>query len=708
MVDPAPADSAFDTLEFIYLPYTSGQFTTVAVSITGPASLSTDHVAQTSATVDWSSASDNGYPIAGYNVQYRQDGALTWISAGSTSSNSITFQALQGATSYDVEVDAMDSAGNVGNWSVAMNLFTTASLPAPTLLAPADKAVGLSTTPTFSWQPVSGADDGYNMIVDTSAADLPANPAGAAGPSAVFSSHITGTTEALVNALQDNTTYYWEVQGVGADGTHGQWSAIESFTPGGLIAPTLTSPTNQGTGLSDRPAFAWNPLAGLAGGYNIIVDSNPADLPSSPSGVAGATAVFSTYTTGTSAMPTDALQPSTTYYWEVQAVGSSGVPGPWSSIGSFTTSGPQLTVLFDGQVIQSGQGIANPADVMDFGSAIHGTSSPVETFTIANTGDKTLTLGRLQVPQGFTVVSEPPRSVAAGHVATFKLRMKTTEDGTFGGVVNLPSNDLAAGDDPFTFAISGSVIPKPAPAVTVAGNGQTIQSGRNPASSVNGTDFGSVDQNSADVSNTFTIENTGNAVLTIGAIKVPRGFVVVAQPPRSIAPGDSATFTIGLNTTRAGTFGGLVSFSTNDPQPGPHPFAFMIHGVVIAGTPHLTVSGNGQPIESGQGQPSPSDATDFGTVPQGAAAVVSTFTIQNTGNAALVLGVIKAPPGYTVVTRPPRSIAAGASATFTLRLNTRKSGTFAGLVSLSSNDPQASQFSFAVTGIVTPPAASIG
>ena len=428
----------------------------------------------------------------------------------------------------------------------------------------------------------------------------------------------------MLVGVQDNTTYYWEVQGVGADGTHGQWSGIESFTPGGLTAPTLTSPANQRSGLSNQPVFAWNPVAGLSGGYNIIVDSNAADLPGGPSAVAGATAVFSTYTTTNSATTTDALQPSTTYYWEVQAVGSTGAPGPWSSIESFTTSGPQLTVLFDNQVIQPGQGTINPADVTDFGGDarniiagrnVHGRKhrrQDIDARPFAGAA-------------GIRVVTEPPRSVAAGQVAAFKLRMKTTEDGTFDGVVNLFSNDLAAGDDPFTFAISGAVIPKPAPAVTVVGDGQAIPSGRSPASPVNGTDFGRVDQKSADVSNTFTIENTGNAVLTIGAIKVPRGFVVLAEPPRSIAPGDSVTFTIGLNTTRAGTFGGLISFATNAPQPGDHPFAFLIHGVVLAGTPQLTVSGNGQPIESGQGQPSSGDGTDFGTVEQGAAAVLSPF-----------------------------------------------------------------------------------
>jgi chitodextrinase len=586
----APDESPFsvtvlNTSQDEYLPYTSGQFTTAAVSISGPDGLTTTAVTQTAATIGWNAASDNAYPITGYDVQYRQDGSSSWISAGMSSRPGTTLAGLTPATSYDVEVDAVDSAGNVGSWSVAANLFTTASLPGPMLIAPADGAIGQSTTPTFSWTAVSGVVGGYNLIVDTSPTDLPTNPAGAAGPTTVFSDHVTGTSDTITSALHAGTIYYWEVQGIGSGGTAGGWSRPGSFTPGQLTVPTLTTPALQGTGVSATPVFGWNGVTGAADGYNIIVDTSASDLPTSPSGTAGSSAVFSAQTNATSDTLISALQPNTTYYWQVQAVASGGVQGAWSSAGSFTTIGPGITVLSSGQVIEPGQGISSPADSIDFGSVVRGHAATAETFTIENTGNTIVTMGRLQVPKGFTVLSEPPRSLAPGHVATFKVRLNSTTLGTFGGVVSFVDKGATAEENPFTFAITGRVISPPAPAMNVLFDGQTIEPGRIPPSMADGTDLGSVDLGSAQVPQTFTIQNTGNAVLTLGRVTVPHGFVVVTEPPKSLAPGASATFTIALNPAKAGAFHGFVSFADNDPRPGQRPFRFAITGMVVAGAP---------------------------------------------------------------------------------------------------------------------------
>jgi hypothetical protein len=583
-VNASPSVSDFNTSELEYLPYTSGQFTTAAVSITGPVGLRPVDVTETFATVAWNSAGDNAYPITGYDLQYRQDGSSTWISGGFTTSTGASFTGLTPGTSYDVEVDAVDSAGNTGSWLNATNLFTMATLPAPTLTAPADQAIGQSTTPTLSWDPVSGAVGGYNIIVDTSAADLPRNPAGSAGsagPTAVQSGHLNTNTDMASGALQNGTTYYWEVQGLGSGGARGGWSAIESFTAGTLSAPTVISPANQSTGLPTTPVFAWNPVTGAAGGYNVIVDTSASDLPTSLAGTAGATAVFSGNTAVTTAMPGSPLEPSTIYYWEVQAVASGGVPGAWSPIESFTTTGPRLTVFLNGEMIQPGQGIAAAGGATDFGSVVRGHVSSPQTFTVENTGNSDLTLGRLSVPDGFAIVLEPPRLLKPGHIGAFKVRLKTTEVGSFGGAVSFASNDPAAGEDPFTFTIAGTVIPKPSPSMTVLGDGQAIQSGRLSPTSANGTDFGAATLGGAAIENTFTIQNTGNATLTISAIKVPPGFTVIARPPRSIAPGGSATFTLRLNTRKIGTFVGLVRVLDNDPHVGQDPFTLAITGIVM-------------------------------------------------------------------------------------------------------------------------------
>lgn len=571
-----------DFIETEYLPYTSGQFTTDALSITGPSGFSASGVTETAVVTQWNPAADNGYSISAYDVQYRQDGTSSWTSAGPTYGPTMMLVNLTPGTRYDVEVQAVDSAGNTGSWSVATNLFTTASLPAPVPTAPADQAIGQLTLPTFSWDPVSGATGGYNLIVDTSAADLPQDPAGVAGPSAVVSDHVTAASDAPAVSLQVGVTYYWEVQGLGNGGSWGAWSAVQSFTAGTLSAPTLTSPGNQVTALPITPLLSWTAVNGAVDGYNIIVDTSPSDLPTRSSGSAGSTAVFSGQAGAVADRLANPLQPGTTYYWEVQGVASGGIPGNWSSISSFTTTEPAVMVSLDGQTIQPGQGISNPDGTIDFAGVIRGRLSPVETFTIENTGHTILTLGRLSVPQGFTVVAQPPRAIQPGHAASFKIRLKSTQIGTFGGVVSFSNSDSAAGDNPFTFAIAETVVLKPAPVLTVLGLGQTIQPGRFPPRVSNGTDFGTADLGSTPLPVIFTIQNAGNAVLNLGFLRAPPGFAVVTRPPRSLAPGDSATFSIQLNTRRTGTFTGLVTLADNDPRPGQQPFRFIVTGTVVA------------------------------------------------------------------------------------------------------------------------------
>ena len=469
-----------DIVVYEYLPYTSGEVTTQALSISGPSGFTIASVGDTSATIQWSAASDNAYPVTAYDVQYRPDGTADWVSGGSTSVTSASLTGLSPDTLYDVELDAVDAQGNIGSWSEADGLFTTAALPAPTLDAPASSATGQSTTPTFTWAPVAGA----------------------------------------------------------------------------------------------------------AGGYRIIVDTNPSDLPTAPSGTAGATAVFSDQLAGTSDALANPLQPATTYYWEVQGLGSGGArPGSWSSIGTFTTSGLAMTVLGNGQAIAPGAGPASAADGTDFGAVVQRSSPARETFTIRNTGNGPLMLGSVKVPAGFSTLSEPPRSLAAGHSATFSVRLSTTRTGTFSGPVSFSSNVPSRLENPFTFLVSGTVVPKPAPALTVLGNGQSIQPGGAAANPSDGTDFGSVPQSAAVPQSTFTIENAGNANLALGRVQVPRGFTVLGAPPRSLAPGESATFTLGLSTTRPGRFAGLVRIATNDPRAGEHRFTFAVRGIVTPDAP---------------------------------------------------------------------------------------------------------------------------
>jgi uncharacterized repeat protein (TIGR02543 family) len=96
-------------------------------------------------------------------------------------------------------------------------------------------------------------------------------------------------------------------------------------------------------------------------------------------------------------------------------------------------------------------------------------------------------------------------------------------------------------------------------------------------------------------------------------------------------------------------------------------------------------------------------AVSFGTVRQGGTGPILNFTVTNSGNATLDLGtptVIGS--SYTVVTNPPATIAAGASGSFSVQLNTGTAGTITNVVSFTNNTTGNNPFTFNVTGVVTP------
>lgn len=106
----------------------------------------------------------------------------------------------------------------------------------------------------------------------------------------------------------------------------------------------------------------------------------------------------------------------------------------------------------------------------------------------------------------------------------------------------------------------------PAPEIVVLDGATNAADG---AATVN---LGSVETGAAS-SRTLTIQNTGNASLTLGgSITLPLGFTTSGFGSTTILPGDSTTVTITFNAPVPGARAGAVSFSTNDPDEAPFNF----------------------------------------------------------------------------------------------------------------------------------------
>ena len=242
-----------------------------------------------------------------------------------------------------------------------------------------------------------------------------------------------------------------------------------------------------------------------------------------------------------------------------------------------------------------------------------------------------------------------------------------------------------------------------APEITVTGSAQNIVDGDTTPSSTDGTNFGSITQGAAALVRTFTVKNDGGSTLTLGAPVLPAGFSLVSTNPlvTSLAPGASDTFQVQLNSATTGTKSGQISIATNDADESV--FNFSVSGAVTSNAPEITVTGNTQNIVDGDTTPSSTDGTNFGSITQGAAALVRTFTVKNDGGSTLTLGAPVLPAGFSLVSTNPlvTSLAPGASDTFQVQLNSATAGTKSGQISIATNDADESVFNFSVSGAVT-------
>lgn len=132
-------------------------------------------------------------------------------------------------------------------------------------------------------------------------------------------------------------------------------------------------------------------------------------------------------------------------------------------------------------------------------------------------------------------------------------------------------------------------------------------------------------------------------------------------------------------------------------------------------TPEIVIEGNSYSISDGDSSPSLADHTDFGSVVAvGAGAQDRTFTVRNAGAASLTYGTpsLSGPDAaqFALSSGTGSTLAAGASATFTIRYSPSAVGLHTATVTLTNNDADENPFTFAIsgTGSNTAPTLSIG
>jgi hypothetical protein len=188
--------------------------------------------------------------------------------------------------------------------------------PAPSLVSPADGATGLGGSVGLTWT-ASDQALSYGLQVSTS---------GSFSGFVVNKSGITSTSY-TVSGLAQSTQYHWRVSASNDWGTS-DWSSAWTFTTGTGTAPappTLKSPADGATDITNSPTLRWNASA-WASDYTlqVSIDSLFSNF------VVNKLGITSTSYTASK------LGYSTAYYWRVNAINDFGTSA-WSSVWKFTT-----------------------------------------------------------------------------------------------------------------------------------------------------------------------------------------------------------------------------------------------------------------------------------------------------------------------------------------------------------------------------------
>jgi len=158
-------------------------------------------------------------------------------------------------------------------------------------------------------------------MVATIKSYLPTDPEATSAPDCIISEIINSTTYTPSTPLDENTTYYWQVQASYWDGStvtdHGDYSPHRSFTTV-LPSPSLSSPSSGQTNVPTTPEFGWDSASG-ANRYWLTVATDKSYLPTDPEATSAPDCITSEIINSTTYTPSTLLDENTTYYWQVQA-----------------------------------------------------------------------------------------------------------------------------------------------------------------------------------------------------------------------------------------------------------------------------------------------------------------------------------------------------------------------------------------------------
>jgi hypothetical protein len=273
-----------------------------------------DTTIEMSTTLTWEPATE----ATAYDLQMATDSAFSQIVVQELNyaQTSRLVQGLQYDKKYFWRVTSKNAAGT-SPVSPVFSFRTVSAIPnVPILIAPANGATGLSTSPQLVWSASERATS-YRLQVATDSLF---------GAGLVVDNPAVTDTAATVPGLQPGVTYHWRVNASGAGGTS-DFSPARSFTtlvglPGQV---TLLAPADGATTGTDTVAFRWNRSQPAVSRYWFEI---------SPDSLFQQFVVVDSTITDTAYVRTG-LVPNTTFFWRVRAWNNAGW-GSFSETRRFT------------------------------------------------------------------------------------------------------------------------------------------------------------------------------------------------------------------------------------------------------------------------------------------------------------------------------------------------------------------------------------
>jgi hypothetical protein len=380
---------------------------------------------------------------------------------------------------------------------------------------------------------------------------------------------------------------------------------------------------------------------------------------------------------------TPSISTTTTFY--VEAVNGPCTSTPRTAVVA-TVNTAIINITGNGAPITNGSITTSTTNWTDFGS-----TNLTRTFTINSTGTGILNIGTISITganaSDFTITTAPSSSVASNASTTFIVTFSPSGVGTRNATISIASNDLS--NNPYVFAISGTGVDKE---IDIRGNSTSIVSGDTTPSTTDWTDFGSTI-----ATRTFTIYNTGNIPLSVGAITFSgtdaSDFSILTVPSSTVAAYSTTTFIVKFAPSAINLRTAIISIDNDDSNE--NPYIFYIQGTGII--PVINIQGNATNITNGSTTTSTTNWTDFSTT-----TVTRTYTIFNNGNLPLTIGAITFaggnPTDFSVTTPPSASVAAFSSTTFVVTFNPGATGVRSTTINIVNNDNTKNPYTFKISG----------